>query len=152
MHVGMESRWRQGPYRGTALLALLAVLVLAGCPHPPPTSGPEPLEGFYAKVAALVTTSTRSTLRGDRAAQERLRAQLSSLAQAPGLNDLLAGLRAAEGLGGLPPLIEADIRFELAKPEHQAIRDTYSSPEVQRHVVGAVVQGMTRALDQLAGG
>ena len=152
MRVAVESRWRRGPYRGTALVALLAVLLLAGCPHSPPPTGPEPLEGFYAKVAALVTTSTRSTLRADRPGQERLRALLPSLVPQPTLQDLLDRLRASEGLGGLPPLIEADIRFELSKPEHQAVRDGYATPEVQRQVVGAVVQAMTRALDQLAGG
>jgi len=152
MRVGVEVRRRPGPSPGVAVVALLAVLALAGCPHTPPSPGPEPLEGFYAKVAALVTTSTRSTLRGDRPGQERLRGQLPALAQQPTLADLLARLRAAEGLGGLPPLIEADVRFELAKPEHQAVRDAYASAGVQRQVVGAVVQGMTRALDQLAGG
>jgi hypothetical protein len=78
-------------------------------------------------VAALVTTSTRSTLRADRAGQEQLRALLPTLLQQQTLNDLLARVRAAQGLGGLPPLIEADVRFELSKPEHQAIREGFAS-------------------------
>jgi hypothetical protein len=150
VHIETVSRRKHWLPPGAA--ALLALLLLAGCPHPPPATGPEPLEGFYAKVAALVTTSTRSTLRADRAGQEQLRELLPTLAQQPTFNDLLAHVRAAQGLGGLPPLIEADVRFELSKPEHQAIRDGFASPEVQRQVVAAVVQGMTRALDQLAGG
>ena len=152
MYIETISRRRRGLPPGAAAAALLALLLLAGCPHSPPATGPEPLEGFYAKVAALVTTSTRSTLRADRAGQEQLRGLLPSLAHQATLNDLLARLRAAQGLGGLPPLIEADVRFELSKPEHQAIREAFASPAVQRQVVAAVIQGMTRALDQLAGG
>jgi len=64
---------------------------------------------------------------------------------------LIMALKSSEELRGLSQPIEADVNFELGKPEHQEIRDTFDAPDVQRSVVAAIIQGMRRALTQLEG-
>jgi hypothetical protein len=112
-------------------------------------NGPQPLEGFYAKVAALVTSDVRGRLRDQPDNQDALRAMLPALAEQPTSDSLLAELRAAESVSELADPIQRDIAFEASKPEHQDINEQIESAEVQKQLVTAIVDGMRRALEQL---
>lgn len=132
--------------RGMVILSLL--LLTTSCPRPERGTGPAPLEGFYAKVTALVTTSVRSHLRGNQDRQALLRASLPSLEGQPTMAQLMKALKSSEALSGLSRAIEADVNFELGKPEHQEVKSSFDTPDVQKSVVAAIIQGMRRALGQ----
>ena len=141
-------------YRATLIrdvIFLSLLLLVTSCPKPQ-LDGLRPLEGFHDKVAAQVTTSVRGRLRGDEEKQEVLRTSLPLLEQQPTMADLLARLEAVEELQVLAQPIRASVNFELNKPEHQAIKSNFNSPDVQQQVVAAIVQGMRKALTQLEGG
>ncbi len=129
---------------------LLLLLVAPSCrPADDPGAELDPLQSFCARVGALVTTSVRGRLRDDPAAAARLRSAGGALREQPTVADLLAALRTTTERPELASAVEADLRFELSKPEHAEVRAAYSTPRVQREVVLAVVQGIERALTQL---
>jgi len=128
---------------------LLILLLLIACSQPQPT--PEPLKGFFEKVTAMVTSTIRGQLRDNPPKQKLLVVQLPSLEKMATMNQLVEGLKGVDPLKNLGYLIEADIMFELQKPEHQHERNNFNSPEVQRAVVSAIITGMRRAMEQLKG-
>jgi len=127
---------------------LLSFFVLLACEHTP-ERGPEPLEGFFEKVTALVTTTLRSHLRGDLSKQRLLEERIPSFERMTHLNQLTTEMRVIESLKDLGDLIEKDVFFELQKPEHDKERDGFNSPEIQRSLILSITSGMKRALDQL---
>ena len=140
------------PVRHLQLLRIVLIwqfVLLAGCNPPPPTPGPEPLDTFEERVAALVTTTTRGFLRDRPAAQAILNDRLPNFRQAPTLVQLLLDLQRPPELRELPPLIQNDIEFELEKPEYDELRERWDTPEVQQETVAAVTLGMERGLAQL---
>jgi hypothetical protein len=68
------------------------------------------------------------------------------------MNQLMDVLKAIDPLKNLAYLIEMDIMFELQKPEHHYERSNFSSSEVQRQLVSAILAGMKKAIGQLQGG
>lgn len=146
----MISKKRLFPiFRIVFLLSIL--LILAACEHSPEI-GPEPLAGFSEKVTALVTTTVRGQLRDNSPKQKLLVAQLPSFEKMATMNQLMDDLKAIDPLKNLAYLIEADIMFELQKPEHHYERSNFSSSEVQRQLVSAILAGMKKAIGQLQGG
>ncbi len=127
---------------------LPSFLVLLACEHPP-ERGPEPLEGFFEKVTALVTATLRSHLRGDLSKQRLLEERIPSFEKLTHLNQLTTEMKGIESLKDLAYLIEKDVFFELQKPEHNKERDQFNSPEIQRPLILSITSGMKRALDQL---
>jgi len=146
----MISRKRLFPiFRIIFLLSIL--LILAACEHSPEIS-PGPLAGFSEKVTALVTTTVRGQLRDNSQKQKLLIAQLPSFEKMAAMNQLMDVLKAIDPLKNLAYLIEMDIMFELQKPEHHYERSNFSSSEVQRQLVSAILAGMKKAIGQLQGG
>jgi hypothetical protein len=145
----MISRKCISPIFGIVFL-LSIILILTACEHSPEI-GPEPLAGFYERVTALVTTTVRGQLRDHPPKQTLLAAQLPSFEKTATMNQLMDDLKAIDPLKNLAYLIEADIMFELQKPEHHYERNNFNSSEVQRQLVSAILAGMKRALDQLKG-
>ena len=146
----MISRKRIFPiFRIVFLLSIL--LVLAACEHSPEI-GPGPLAGFSEKVTALVTTTVRGQLRDNSPKQTLLAAQLPSFEKTATMNQLMDDLKGIDPLKNLAYLIEADIMFELQKPEHHYERSNFNSSEVQRQLVSAILAGMKKALAHLKGG
>ena len=146
----MTSRKRISPiFRIVFLLSIL--LFLAACEHSPEI-GPGPLAGFSEKVTALVTTTVRGQLRDNPPKQTLLAAQLPSFEKTATMNQLMDDLKGIDPLKNLAYLIEADIMFELQKPEHHYERSNFNSSEVQRQLVSAILAGMKKALAQLKGG
>lgn len=129
-------------------LAIFFVFLLAACPQ---ENRIRPPEGFSGKVTTLVTTSVRGTLRGDAEGQSLLKTALPSLSQKETYDEVLAALRVQERLSHLAEPINADVMFELRKPEHREVRDNFDTPAVQREIVSAVTAGMRQALGQLDG-
>jgi len=127
---------------------LLSFLVLLACEHTP-GRGPEPLEGFFEKVTALVTTTLRSHLRGDLSKQRLLEERIPSFEKMTHLNQLITKMKEIESLKELSYLIEKDVFFELQKPEHEKERGRFNSPEIQQPLILSIISGMKRALDQL---
>jgi len=136
-------------FRIVFLLSIL--LFLAACEHSPEI-GPGPLAGFSEKVTALVTTTVRGQLRDNLPKQTVLAAQLPSFEKMATMNQLMDELKGIDSLKNLAYLIEADIMFELQKPEHHYERSNFNSSEIQRQVVSAIIAGMKKALTQLKGG
>ncbi len=146
----MISRKHFSPiYKIVFLLSIL--LFLTACEHSP-EMGPEPLAGFSEKVIALVTTTVRGQLRANPPKQQLLMAQLPSFEKTVTMNQLMDELKGIDPLKNLAYLIEADIMFELQKPEHQREKMSFNSSEIQREVISAVIAGMKKALAQLKGG
>ncbi len=149
----MPKRSIPAPHRrartGRAIPVLL--LFLTACLTPPPP-GPQPLDTFSERITAFATTSTRGELRDQPASQARLRTALPQLREQATVEQLMARLRALEGLNELAGRIERSLEFELENPEHRQIRENYHTPEVQRRVVAAIILGMERGLEQLQGG
>lgn len=146
----MISRKRLFPiFRIIFLLSIL--LFLAACEHSPEIS-PGPLAGFSEKVTALVTTTVRGQLRDNLLKQKLLVAQLPSFEKMAAMNQLMDELKGVDPFKNLAYLIEADIMFELQKPEHHYERSNFSSSEVQRQLVSAILAGMKKAIGQLQGG
>lgn len=136
-------------YKTVFLLSIL--LSLTACGHSPEI-GPEPLTGFFERVTALVTTTVRGQLRDNPPKQQLLIAQLPSFEKMAAMNQLIDELKGIDPLKNLAYLIEADIMFELQKPEHHYERSNLNSPEVQRQLVSAILAGMKKAIGQLKGG
>jgi len=136
-------------FRIVFLLSIL--LFLAACEHSPEID-PGPLAGFSEKVTALVTTTVRGQLRDNPPKQTLLAAQLPSFEKTVTMNQLMDDLKGIDPLKNLAYLIEADIMFELQKPEHHYERSNFNSSEVQRQLVSAILAGMKKALAQLKGG
>lgn len=136
-------------YKTVFLLSIL--LSLTACGHSPEI-GPEPLTGFFERVTALVTTTVRGQLRDNPLKQKLLVAQLPSFEKMATMNQLMEELKGIDPLKNLAYLIEADIMFELQKPEHHYERSNFNSSEVQRQLVSAILAGMKKALSQLKGG
>ncbi len=132
-------------------LLLLFILIFTSCEHSPEI-GPKPLAGFFERVTALVTTTVRGQLRDNLPKQQLLTAQLPSLGKMATMIQLTDDLKGVDPLKNLAYLIEADIMFELQKPEHHYERSNFNSPEVQRQLVSAILAGMKKAMDQLKGG
>jgi len=146
----MISRKRLFPiFRIVFLLSIL--LFLATCEHSPEI-GPQPLAGFSEKVTALVTTTVRGQLRDNPPKQKLFMAQLPSLEKKVTLIQVIDELKAIDSLKDIAYLIEADIIFELQKPEHYYERSNFNSSEVQRQLVSAILAGMKKAIGQLKGG
>jgi len=146
----MISRKRFSPiFRIVFLLSTL--LILSAC-ETSPEIGPEPLAGFSERVTALVTTTVRGQLRDNPPKQKLLVAQLPSFEKMATMNQLMDDLKAIDPLKNLAYLIEMDIMFELQKPEHHYERSNFSSSEVQRQLVSAILAGMKKAIGQLQGG
>ena len=146
----MISRKRLFPIFKTVFLFSI-LLSLAACEHSPEI-GPGPLAGFSEKVTALVTTTVRGQLRDNLPKQTLLAAQLPSFEKTATMNQLMDELKGIDPLKNLAYLIEADIMFELQKPEHHYERSNFNSSEVQRQLVSAILAGMKKALAQLKGG
>ncbi len=132
-------------------IILIIAFFLAACETSPEIS-PRPLAGFFEKVTALVTTTVRGQLRDHLLKQQLLEAHLPSFERMTAMNQLTEELKTIEPLKNLAYLLEADILFELQKPEHHYERSHFNSPEVQRPLVSAIVAGMKKALAQLKGG
>ncbi len=130
------------------LLLFFLLLCFTACEHSQ-EMGPRPLEGFFEKVTALVTTTVRSRLRDHLPAQKLLRSYLPSFEKAPTLNHLMEVMKGIDGLKDLAYLIESDVHFELQKPEHYYEKVHFNSQDIQRPLVGSVLAGMKRALEQL---
>jgi len=146
----MISKKRLFPiFRIVFLLSIL--LFLATCEHSPEI-GLGPLAGFSEKVTALVTTTVRGQLRDNPPKQQLLIAQLPSFEKMATMNQLMDELKGIDPLKNLAYLIEADIMFELQKPEHHYERSNFNSSEVQRQLVSAILAGMKKAIAQLKGG
>jgi len=146
----MISRKRFSPiFRIVFLLSTL--LILSAC-ETSPEIGPEPLAGFSERVTALVTTTVRGQLRDNPPKQQLLIAQLPSFEKMATMNQLMDDLKAIDPLKNLAYLIEMDIMFELQKSEHHYERSNFSSSEVQRQLVSAILAGMKKAIGQLQGG
>lgn len=146
----MISRKRLFPiFRIVFLLSIL--LILTACEHSPDIS-PGPLAGFPERVTALITTTVRGQLRDNPPKQKLLVAQLPSFEKMATMNQLMEELKGIDPLKNLAYLIEADIMFELQKPEHHYKRSNFNSPEVQRQLVSAILAGMKKAISQLKGG
>jgi hypothetical protein len=146
----MISRKRLFPiFRIVFLLSIL--LILTACEHSPDIS-PGPLAGFSERVTALITTTVRGQLRDNPPKQKLFVAQLPSFEKMATMNQLMEELKGIDPLKNLAYLIEADIMFELQKPEHHYERSNFNSPEVQRQLVSAILTGMKRGLDQLKRG
>jgi hypothetical protein len=146
----MISRKRLFPIFKTVFLFSI-LLFLAACEHSPEI-GPGPLAGFSEKVTALVTTTVRGQLRDNPPKQTLLVAQLPSFEKTATMNQLMDELKGIDPLKNIAYLIEADIMFELQKPEHHYERSNFNSSEVQRQLVSAILAGMKKALAQLKGG
>ena len=145
----MISKKRLFPiFRIVFLLSIL--LFLATCEHSPEI-GLGPLAGFSEKVTALVTTTVRGQLRDNPPKQQLLIAQLPSFEKMATMNQLMDELKGIDPLKNLAYLIEADIMFELQKPEHHYERSNFNSSEVQRQLVSAILAGMKKAIGQLKG-
>ena len=143
------SRARESSGAAAPRAFMLWLAVATACARAAPSDGLEPLEGVYARAAALVTTSVRGRLREQPDGHRALLARLPLLERQSSSDSLLAELRAAVVLRGLAEPIERDITFEIEKPEHEEIRANVGSAEVQRQLVVAIVAGMRRALAQL---
>lgn len=130
---------------------LLLFLLLGGACEHSPEIGPQPLTTSSDKVTALVTTTVRGEIRGSLPKQHLLITLLPDLGKSTTMNQLSAVLKETGPLKELAYLIEADVMFELQKPEHHHERIHFNSPEVQRQVVSAIIAGMSKALDQLKG-
>ena len=139
----------RGSSRLAALFLALWLAVSTACARAGPDNGPELLEGFYTKLAALVTSSVRGRLRDQPDGHPALHAMLPSLEQRTSSDSLLTELLGVATLRELAEPIERDITFELDKPEHEEVRTHLGSPEVQRQLVAAIVAGMRRAIIQL---
>ena len=142
----LPQAWKHQAFIVRSAIALSFLLIFTGCfviYQPPPL---EPLAGFYAKVEVKVTTSVTSHLQGDPGKQKLLKARLPSFERQLTMSRFIVALREVKQLSELAELIEAGVTFELRKPEHQEIRSNFNSPDVQRRVVAAIVQGMRRAL------
>jgi hypothetical protein len=143
---------RKGLFLIFRIVSLFSILLfLAACEHSPEI-GPGPLAGFSEKVTALVTTTVRGQLRDNPPKQTLLAAQLPSFEKTATMNQLMDDLKGIDPLKNLAYLIEADIMFELQKPEHHYERSNFNSSEVQRQLVSAILAGMKKALAQLKGG
>lgn len=127
------------------------ILYLSACEHSPGI-GPQPLTGFFEKVTALVTTTVRGQLRDNILKQQILTAQLPPFEKMTTMIQLTDHLKTIDPLKDLAYLMEADIMFELQKPEHHDERSHFNSPEIQRQTVSAIIAGMKKALTQLKGG
>ena len=140
--------------RPSALLKIANILLISilffACSQP--ELGPEPLAGFFERVTALVTTTVRGQLRDNPPKQTLLAAQLPSFEKMVTMNQLMEELKGIDPLKNLAYLIEADIMFELQKPEHHYERSNFNSPEVQRQLVSAILAGMKKAIGQLKEG
>src|SRR4030042_935182 len=145
----MISSKRLSPIFGIVFL-LSILLILAACETSPDIS-PGPLAGFSERVTALVTTTVRGQLRDNPPKQKLLVAQLPSFEKMATMNQLMEELKRIDPLKNLAYLIEADIMFELQKPEHHYERINFNSPEVQRQLVSAILTGMKKAIGQLQG-
>ena len=132
------------------IFLLSILLLLTACSQP--ELGPEPLAGFFERVTALVTTTVRGQLRDNPPKQQLLTAQLSPLEKTATMNQLTEELKGLNPIKDLAYLIEADIMFEIQKPEHHYERSNFNSSEIQRQVVSAIIVGMKKALAQLKGG
>jgi hypothetical protein len=146
----MISSKRLSPIFGIVFL-LSILLILSACETSPEIS-PGPLAGFSERVTALVTTTVRGQLRDNPPKQQLLIAQLPSFEKMAIMNQLMDDLKAIDHLKNLAYLIEADIMFELQKPEHDYERSHFNSSEVQRQLVSAILAGMKKAIGQLKGG
>lgn len=133
------------------IFLLLFLFSLGACEHSPDIP-PQPLTGFFERVTALVTTTVRGQLRDNPPKQQLLTAQLPSLEKMATMIQLTDDLKAVDPLKNLAYLIEADVMFELQKPEHHYERSNFNSPDVQRQVVSAIITGMKKALAQIKGG
>jgi hypothetical protein len=133
------------------LFLSILLLSLAACEHSPDID-PQPLTGFFEKVTALVTMTVRGQLRDNPPKQQLLVARLPSLEKAATMNQFMDEFKGLDPLKSLGYLIEADIMFEVQKPEHHYERSNFNSPEIQRQIVSAIIAGMKTALDQLKGG
>lgn len=131
-------------------LFLLILLLLIACAQPEP--GPEPLKNFYERVTALVTTSIRGQLRDNLPKQKLLSAQLPSLQKKGSMGQVMEELKEIDYLKDLAYILEADIMFELQKPENHYEKNNFNSPEIQRELASGIIAGMKRALHQLKGG
>lgn len=127
------------------------IFYLVACEHSPDI-GPQPLAGFFEKVTALVTTTVRGQLRDNPLKQQLLTAQIPSFEKTITMIQLTDHLKTIDPFKNLAYLIEADVMFELQKPEHHYERSNFNNPEIQRQVVSAIIAGMKKALDQLKGG
>lgn len=132
------------------IFSLLFLLVLhwAACGHSPEI-GLQPLMGFSERVTVLVTTTVRSQVRDSIPKQQLLITLLPALEKYTTMNELTEGLKGTGVFRDLAYLVEADVMFELQKPEHHRERVHFNSPEIQRQVVSAILAGMRKALDQL---
>lgn len=134
---------------GTLLVP--ASFMLFSCGHSPDTP-PQPLMGFFERLTALVTTTVRGEIRESPSKQQLLIALLPRLENSFTMNELTEELKGTLVLRDLAYRIEADVMFELQRPEHHHERVHFNAPEIQRQVVSALVGGMKKALDQLKGG
>jgi len=141
-----------GGVKGFWLIFIPTLFLLSSCVCTKHTPALEPLATFPQKIEVLVTTTVRGYLRGDTARQELLVKKIPSLETKSTVSEIYDELKNIEQLNRLPEMIEADIQFELKKPENQGIKDSFTEPGVQREVAAAVVHGMRRAIDQLGGG
>jgi len=146
-----NNRFSNGKYPSTALKSsiIFSILLLLTSCSAHQGIAPKPLTTFSEKVTALVTTSVRSHIGGDRQKQDLLRRELPSLTKKTAMDPLIDHLKGIEPLKQLAQTIEGDVMFELRKPENQETKNNFNSPETQREVVSAILLGMTRALDQL---
>ncbi len=124
------------------------LLICTSCIHQQ-NNGPKILTGFSERLTALVTTTTRSNLRDDPLNQKFLTEKLPSLEKKTSLNQLMEELKMADPLKALAYLIEADVMFELEKPENKKQREHLNSYEVQNEIVSSIIAGIRRALSQL---
>lgn len=130
------------------LSVILFYLLPVACEHTP-EKAPEPLEGFFEKVTTLVSTTVRTSLRGDLSKQRLLEEKLPLFGKMPNLNEFTSEMKKIESLRDLGYLIETDILFELQKPEHYKERIKFNSQEIQHQLILSVTAGMKRALEQL---
>jgi len=112
---------------------------------------PKILIGFSERLTALVTTTVRSNLRENFTKQNLLREKLPFLEKKTTFSELMEELKITEHLKDIAYLIEADLMFELQKPENWNWRENYNSLEVQKEIFNATMAGIKQALSQLKG-
>lgn len=125
-------------------------LMLYSCSHRP-SKAPAILIGFYERITALVTTTTRSSLRDNPSKQKILVEKIPSLEKKTTFIELMEELKSQNSLKDLAYLIEADLMFELQRSEHIEERENFNSPIVQKKIVNAILSGIRQAMAQLMG-
>lgn len=131
-------------------ILLMILLSLVYCIHKPSNS-PKILVDFSERVAALITTTIRSNLRNNFHKQNLLLERLSSLEKKTTFNRFIDELKLIDKLKDLAYLIEADIMFELQRPENWYRMEKFNSPEVQKEILNATLIGVKQGLSQLKG-